>query len=125
MPVLRIPARLIVATLLLAAASPRALAQATTTTPGQSGVTAGLTTLTPGTVAFVDVTVIPMDRERTIERQTVIVRDGRIEAIGPVALTQVPPGFTRIDGRGKFLMPGLAEMHGHVPAQPGPVAEAT
>src|SRR5688500_14118837 len=33
-------------------------------------------------VAFVDVNVVPMDRERVLERQTVIVRDGRIAAIG-------------------------------------------
>lgn len=66
-------------------------------------------------VAFVDVTVIPMDRERVLERQTVIVRDGRIAAVGPVANTQVPAGAVRVDGRGKYLIPGLAEMHAHIP----------
>src|SRR5687768_16204971 len=69
---------------------------------------------TNGVSAFVDVTVIPMDRERTLEHQTVIVRDGRIAAIGPVARTTVPAGALRVDGRGKYLMPGLAEMHAHV-----------
>jgi imidazolonepropionase-like amidohydrolase len=64
--------------------------------------------------AFVDVTVVPMDRDRTIEHQTVIVRGDRISAMGPTASTQVPAGATRIDARGKFLMPGLAEMHAHV-----------
>jgi imidazolonepropionase-like amidohydrolase len=76
------------------------------------------------TTAFVDVTVIPMDRERTIEHQTVVVRYGRIATVGPVASTAVPSDAMRIDGRGKFLMPGLAEMHGHVPAQAGPLASA-
>jgi imidazolonepropionase-like amidohydrolase len=65
-------------------------------------------------IAFVDVTVIPMDRERTLERQTVVVSGERIVAVGPAASTQVPAGATRIDGRGKYLMPGLAEMHAHV-----------
>lgn len=69
----------------------------------------------PGAVAFVDVSVIPMDSERVLERQTVIVRDGRIAAVGPTANTPVPSGVTRVDGRGKFLIPGLAEMHAHVP----------
>lgn len=69
------------------------------------------------TAAFVDVTVIPMDRERTVAGQTVVVTDGRITAVGPAASTPVPAGATRIDGRGKFLMPGLAEMHAHVPPQ--------
>ena len=76
------------------------------------------------TTAFVDVTVIPMDRDRTLEHQTVIVRDGRITTMGATASTAVPNDALRIDGRGKFLMPGLAEMHGHVPGQAGPLAHA-
>ena len=66
-------------------------------------------------VAFVDVTVIPMDRERVLEHYTVVVRNGRIVAFGPVRDIQVPPGAARVDGRGKYLMPGFAEMHGHLP----------
>jgi cytosine/adenosine deaminase-related metal-dependent hydrolase len=69
-------------------------------------------------VAFVDVNVIPMDRQRVVGGQTVIVRGDRIEAIGPTRGVRVPAGAMRIDGRGKYLMPGLAEMHAHVlPAQ--------
>ncbi len=64
--------------------------------------------------AFVGVTVIPMDRQRVLENQTVVVRDGRIASVGPAASITVPSGAVRIDGRGKFLMPGLAEMHAHV-----------
>lgn len=67
--------------------------------------------------AFVGVTVIPMDTERTLPDQTVVVRDGRIVAMGPAASTAVPDGVTRIEGRGRYLMPGLAEMHAHVPPQ--------
>jgi len=66
-------------------------------------------------VAFVDVTVIPMDRERTIPRQTVVVRGGRIVTIGPSNRVKVPAGGVKVDGRGKFLIPGLAEMHAHIP----------
>lgn len=65
--------------------------------------------------AFTNVTVIPMDRERTLPDQTVVVQGGRITAMGPAGSTPVPAGATRIDGRAKFLMPGLAEMHAHVP----------
>lgn len=75
---------------------------------------APLATGLQGTVAFVDVTVIPMDRERTVPNQTVVVRDGRIVSVGPSARAAVPADAIRIDGRGKFLMPGLAEMHAHV-----------
>jgi imidazolonepropionase-like amidohydrolase len=65
-------------------------------------------------VAFVDVNVVPLDRERIVERQTVVVTGDRISAIGPSSSTRVPAGATRIDGRGRYLMPGLAEMHAHV-----------
>jgi imidazolonepropionase-like amidohydrolase len=70
--------------------------------------------------AFVGVTVVPMDRERLLPEQTVVVEDGRITVIGPAATTTVPAGATRIEARGKFLIPGLAEMHAHIPpAQQG------
>ena len=69
----------------------------------------------PPTTAFVDVTVLPMDSERTLPGQTVLVRGDRIIAIGPTARVTVPPQARRIDGAGKFLMPGLGEMHGHNP----------
>ena len=66
-------------------------------------------------VAFVNVTVIPMDSERMLEGQTVVVRGERIVALGPADEVEVPDGALIIDGDGKYLMPGLAEMHGHVP----------
>jgi imidazolonepropionase-like amidohydrolase len=71
-------------------------------------------------VAFVNVTVIPMDRERTIPRQTVVVRGNRIVAIGPTDRVRVPAGSAKVDGRGKFLIPGLAEMHAHIPGGDAP-----
>ena len=65
--------------------------------------------------AFVDVNVLPMDSERVVARQTVLVADGRIQRMGPATEVDIPEGATRIDGQGKFLMPGVAEMHGHFP----------
>lgn len=82
------------------------------TTFGQGGHSAAGA---KGIVAFVHVNVIPMDRERVIEDQTVIVRDGRIAEIGATNKVKVPEGAQRVDGRGKYLMPGIAEMHGHLP----------
>ncbi|MGH7471197.1 MAG: amidohydrolase family protein [Longimicrobiales bacterium] len=66
-------------------------------------------------VAFVNVNVVPMDRETVLQDQTVIVQNGKITAVGPAARAAVPANALRVDGRGKFLLPGLAEMHGHVP----------
>ena len=64
-------------------------------------------------IAIVNVTVVPMDRERVVAAQTVIVQDGRIKAIGQSQSIRVPIGAVQIDGTGKFLMPGLADMHVH------------
>ncbi len=69
-----------------------------------------------GTVAFLGATVIPMDGERVLNDHTVVVTNGRITALGPASSTAVPAGATRVDARGKFLIPGLAEMHAHIPA---------
>lgn len=69
-----------------------------------------------GTIAFVGVNVAPMDSERVLENRTVIVEDGQIARVGPAGEVEVPEGATVIDGRGKWLIPGLGEMHAHVPA---------
>lgn len=67
-----------------------------------------------GTVtAFAHVAVIPMDRERILDDSTVLVVDGRIRELGPAAAIAIPKHATVIDGRGKYLMPGLADMHAH------------
>lgn len=69
---------------------------------------------TTRTVAFVGVNVVPMDRERIIEQQTVIIKDGSIAEIGPVSKLKVPSDALQIDGHGSYLMPGLADMHVHL-----------
>lgn len=76
----------------------------------------------PGLYAFENVTVLPMneDTEQVLESQTVIVRDGRIEAVSPAEEAEVPDGAEVIDGTGRYLMPGLAEMHGHIPGPDNP-----
>ncbi len=71
-------------------------------------------------VAFVDVNVLPMDGERVREGQTVLVRGDRIASVGPVGEVEVPAGALRIDGAGRYLLPGLAEMHGHIPSPDAP-----
>lgn len=67
-----------------------------------------------GTTAFVNVNVIPMDKERVLRNQTVIVRNGVIAEIGDARKVKVPKGAQRIEGAGKFLIPGLADMHVHL-----------
>ena len=55
-----------------------------------------------------------MDRERIARHQTVLVEGGSFTAIGPARSVHIPKGAQRIDGRSKFLMPGLADMHVHL-----------
>jgi imidazolonepropionase-like amidohydrolase len=64
---------------------------------------------------FRNVSVIPMDGERVLTGQTVVVRGELIESIGAAASVQVPQNARVIDGAGRYLVPGLAEMHAHVP----------
>ena len=45
--------------------------------------------------------------------QTVVVRGSRIVEVGPSASVRVPAGARRMDGRGKWLIPGLWDMHVH------------
>jgi len=76
-----------------------------------------------GTVAFVDVTVLPMDRPGALANQTVVVVGGVVREVGPSSAIEVGAGATVIDGRGRYLMPGLAEMHAHVPPGANPPRE--
>jgi imidazolonepropionase-like amidohydrolase len=60
--------------------------------------------------AFEHVDVVRMDRDVVLRDQTVVVRDGRIERLGPADVTPAPAEALRIAGRGKYLMPALADM---------------
>lgn len=67
------------------------------------------------TTVFVNVNVIPMTSEKVLAQQTVIVTGGVIATIGDVNTVPVPEEAIVIDGTDRYLMPGLAEMHAHVP----------
>jgi imidazolonepropionase-like amidohydrolase len=68
--------------------------------------------------AFVDGRVID-GTGKVIERGTVVVRDDRIVEVGAAASVRVPDGATRVDLRGKTLMPGIVNAHGHLSAVEG------
>jgi hypothetical protein len=65
----------------------------------------------PDVTAFTHVNIVPMDRERVLRDQTVLVEGGVIAAVGPDVA--IPTGAKIVEGRGKFLSPGLADMHSH------------
>ena len=66
------------------------------------------------TLAIRNVTVIPGTGAGAIKNVTVLIRDERIVAIGPAGETTIPVGARVIEGTGKFLLPGLIEMHAHL-----------
>lgn len=60
-----------------------------------------------------DVTVIDVDLGERVENRTVVVSGNRIASVRPASGADAPPGARVLDGRGKFLIPGLWEMHAH------------
>jgi hypothetical protein len=82
--------------------------------PATGSGTIPSTTQGENLIAFTDVSVVPMDSDRVLAHQNVVIRGDRIEAVGPVASTAVPLEAKRINGRGLWLMPGLVDMHVHL-----------
>lgn len=66
--------------------------------------------------AITNVTVLTMIDDRALAGQTVIIEGDRIVAMGATAAMALPTSGRIIDGSGKTLIPGLAEMHGHIPS---------
>ncbi|HTK29043.1 MAG TPA: amidohydrolase family protein [Vicinamibacterales bacterium] len=74
-------------------------------------------------LAFVGATVVDGTGAPPIRDAVVVVQDGRIAAVGPRSAVAIPPGAERVDVAGRFLIPGLTDMHVHFPpAAPGEAA---
>jgi imidazolonepropionase-like amidohydrolase len=71
------------------------------------------------TTVFLNATLIPMDSDRVQPGMDVMVEGGRIVSIKPHGSETAPAGALIIDASGKYILPGLAEMHGHVPPTQG------
>ena len=83
----------VLATLILAGSSPAIAAETAT--------------------AFVDVTIAGLAGHPTLSHQTVVAQGGTIRAIGAAGHTGIPRDARRIDGHGKYLIPGLVDSHVH------------
>ena len=68
---------------------------------------------TSGEFVVRNVAVVDVKRGQIRHRQDVVLRDGMIAAIGPTGATRTGGELTAIDGTGKYLMPGLWDMHTH------------
>ncbi|MDQ3280478.1 MAG: amidohydrolase family protein [Acidobacteriota bacterium] len=71
------------------------------------------------TIVFRNANVVSMTSPKVAEKQSVVVVDGKIASIVK-ASAPIPAGATVIDATGKYVMPGLADMHGHLPPPNSP-----
>ncbi len=66
-----------------------------------------------GPIAITNVTVIDTTGGPAKPNMTVVIEGDRIAAVGAAGGTAVPKGARVVDGKGKFLIPGLWDMHIH------------
>ncbi|MSR61185.1 MAG: hypothetical protein EXS08_01890 [Planctomycetes bacterium] len=64
-------------------------------------------------LAFVDVNLVDVELGRIVPHQSVLVLGPRILRVGPASELALPAGTRRIDGAGRFLLPGLVDAHVH------------
>lgn len=67
----------------------------------------------PRSTTFVDVNLVSVRDGAIRARQTIVVENGRFTAVGSTDSVRIPRNTHRIDGRGKYLVPGLTDMHVH------------
>lgn len=65
-------------------------------------------------IAIVGVNVLPMDRPGVLPGMTVLIEGGVITRLGPQSEVRIPDSARVLDGAGKYLLPGFADMHAHV-----------
>ena len=114
-----------------AAPQPGAPPRALRADPEAKGVPIGFTVRSDkpsGSLALVGARVITMaglqpgaiaGTPGVIENATILVEGNRIVAVGPSGSVQVPNGVRRIDLKGKTIMPGIIDVHGHVGGESG------
>ena len=94
-------------------ALPRFVARAAEDAAAALAELAARSAMDTGTFALVGGTVIDATGAPPQQDAVVLVRGGRIAAVGPRSQVQLPPGILRVDVTGKFVLPGLWDMHAH------------
>jgi hypothetical protein len=82
--------------------------------PAPAAAAAPAVAVLPGDLAITNATVVPMSGDGELAHHTVVIRGDRIVAVAPSASIAIPEGATAIDGTGKWVMPGLTDMHVHL-----------
>lgn len=65
-------------------------------------------------LAIEHVAVVDVVRGNLVPERTVLIAHGRIAAVGKPGAVVIPRGAVRVDGRGRFLIPGLVDLHVHL-----------
>jgi imidazolonepropionase-like amidohydrolase len=79
-----------------------------------------------GTMAFTGATLIDGTSKTPVVNATVVSKDGKIVAAGPAGKVKIPADATRVDVTGKYIIPGLWDMHAHYEqVEWGPIYLAT
>ena len=66
------------------------------------------------TVVLRNFTLIDGTGKAPVPNAALVITDGRIRYAGPASVAKAPSGATNIDLKGKYVMPGIINLHGHV-----------
>ena len=80
-------------------------------------------TAQPSAVVLTHVTLIDAAGSPPAANRTVVIDRGRIQSIGQTGKTRIPKDSVIVDGAGKFLIPGLWDMHVHLRGGPALIAD--
>ena len=83
------------------------MARAEDLAPGASGRDAGLAIVTAKALC------VPLEGRQYIDHAVVLVRNGKIEAVGPKSSTRIPSGYEVLDVGDDWVMPGMVDLHCH------------
>lgn len=96
--------------------------------PDTSGLNISFSTATDnptGSLALTGATVITMKGDEVIPNATIIVQRNRVTSIGLADKVSIPPDAKRIDVSGKFIIPGLVDVHAHIGTGSGNITPQT
>ncbi|MCA8829787.1 amidohydrolase family protein [Hymenobacter pini] len=79
---------------------------------------AGLAQQAP-VLVITNTNVVPLNQNTVLRRQTVLIKQGRIQQIGDAGKIRIPQGAVVVKGDNKYLLPGLIDMHAHLPGPEG------
>lgn len=85
-----------------------------------TGLSKKITQVIPQGIAIKNVNLFNTVKGTVSPNSTVLLKNSMVEKVGTVSSVNIPASYQVIDGTGKFLMPGLWEMHGHFDPSTGP-----